>query len=397
VLTNLIAVEVANLTTFPAQNVPYRINLPLNMISIWEKQSFTDTDVVIVGGGLTGMATAASILENRPTARVTILERGTLPTGASTKNAGFACFGSVTELLNDTRLLGEDRMVQLVERRWRGLQLTRQRLGDQRIGLEAKHGHELFRDTVPLEGMEKVNALLQPLFNRTVFAERHGLIAKFGFGDVGGLIENPLEAQLHTGKLVQSLWRYIAERGATVLTGTPVERFEQRPGGLDVWAGGIHFRCKKLVFCTNAFTKTLLPEIELKPGRGIVLFVRTETPVKFHGTFHYDEGYYYFRDFDGGVIFGGGRNLGLEQEATTEFGINERILEKLKHDLGHIILPGMLYQIEMQWSGIMAFGENKWPVVQEVQPNVYAGVRLGGMGVAISSLVGEELAGMVGI
>ena len=40
----------------------------------------------------------------------------------------------------------------------------------------------------------------------------------------------------------------------------------------------------------------------------------------------------------------------------------------------------------------MAFGDTKEPILKPISKNVFAGVRLGGMGVAIGSMVGEKLA-----
>jgi len=62
-------------------------------LSVWEKESFVQYDVVIVGAGITGLSTAASLIEQRPELKILVLERGLLPTGASTRNAGFACDG----------------------------------------------------------------------------------------------------------------------------------------------------------------------------------------------------------------------------------------------------------------------------------------------------------------
>jgi len=92
------------------------------MISLWEKQSFLSSDIIIIGAGITGLSSAASIKESNPEISVTILESGILPSEASTKNAGFACFGSVTELLSDIDSIGEDSMADLVEQRWKGLE-----------------------------------------------------------------------------------------------------------------------------------------------------------------------------------------------------------------------------------------------------------------------------------
>lgn len=43
----------------------------------------------------------------------------------------------------------------------------------------------------------------------------------------------------------------------------------------------------------------------------------------------------------------------------------------------------------------MGLGASKNPIVEQLSEQVYCGVRLGGMGVAIGSLVGKELADLV--
>jgi gamma-glutamylputrescine oxidase len=95
-------------------------------ISIWEKESFyAPKDVIIVGSGLVGLWCAWHLKKNDPNISIAIVDRGIIPTGASTRNAGFACFGSVTELAEDAARFGEDNMLQLVEMRYKGLQRIR--------------------------------------------------------------------------------------------------------------------------------------------------------------------------------------------------------------------------------------------------------------------------------
>ena len=115
----------------------------------------------------------------------------------------------------------------------------------------------------------------------------------------------------------------------------------------------------------------------------------------FKGIFHFEKGYYYFRNYGNRVILGGGRNLDFEAENTTKFAYNEMILNDLNHKLQHIFLPNTPYEIETKWTGIMAFGENKAPIVRNLSPRVTIGVKLGGMGVAIGSLLGEKLANKI--
>ncbi|MEM7297423.1 MAG: FAD-binding oxidoreductase [Bacteroidota bacterium] len=367
------------------------------MFSLWEKQSFLTSDILIIGAGITGLSAAATIKEKNPHLGVTVLERGILPTGASTKNAGFACFGSVSELLNDVKVLGEKGTLELVEKRWNGLQRTIERLGKDQIDLKVQSGYELlFENSNVLDQIDFINKLLSPLFGQPVYKQVDEKISAFGLSDANHLIENVLEGQLDTGKLISSLWAYCAGLGIKVHTGCEVLSIEEENGEVNILCEQGVFRAKKVGVCTNAFTKKVLDKsLDISPGRGIVMSIQPKTPLKFSGTFHYDEGYYYFRDYYGKLLFGGGRNLDLETEATAEFGINEIIRKKLIRDIESIILPDQDYEIEMEWSGIMAFGENKAPIVKSISNKVAIGVRLGGMGVAIGSLVGEEVANLL--
>lgn len=362
------------------------------MISLWEQRSFLNYDVIVVGAGITGLSTAATIKEQDPSCSVLVLERGLLPTGASTKNAGFACFGSLTELLSDIEVMGEEAMLKLVEKRINGLRKTEARLGKTLIDLQIKGGYELVDNSSDLsDQMEQVNQLLSEVFARPVFARTDQKLTDFGFQGFGGLILNQYEGQLDTGKLMKTLWEYCGQIGVKVLTGADVTSFEEEEGQVAVSTSSGTFQAKKVAICTNAFTPKLL-DIDLVPGRGMVMAIEPKQPLLFEGTFHYDEGYYYFRDFYGKLIFGGGRNLDKSAEETSQFGFNPDIEKRLHEDLRNSILPGMEYEVIQQWSGIMAFGETKAPIVKKVSDRIAIGVRLGGMGVAIGSMVGEELA-----
>jgi hypothetical protein len=64
--------------------------------------------------------------------------------------------------------------------------------------------------------------------------------------------------------------------------------------------------------------------------------------------------------------------------------------------LKKIILPNQKFEIDQRWSGIMGLGPVKSSIVKEISKNVYCAVRLGGMGIAIGSLIGEEAAEICG-
>lgn len=71
-------------------------------LSYWEQKSLIgNPDVAVIGAGITGLNAAIRLKQLDPALDVLVLERGALPEGASTRNAGFACFGSPSELLAD--------------------------------------------------------------------------------------------------------------------------------------------------------------------------------------------------------------------------------------------------------------------------------------------------------
>jgi glycine/D-amino acid oxidase-like deaminating enzyme len=373
------------------------------MLSFWESNSLINYQYIIVGAGITGLSTACAIKEKNPRATVLVIEKGILPTGASTKNAGFACVGSYTEKWADYERLGEEQFLQLIEDRWVGLYLLRKRLGDDHINYINHGGFELMINEggADADKVAKLNDMLAPMFKKQVFYIAPQFIKQFGFNSeiVSDMVFNPFEGQIDTGKMMNTLMNYAGILQIRVITGTDVKHIEDTPTGAKVYCENngqkITFNAEQVAICTNAFTKHFLPDEEVTPGRGQVLCTSPINDLRFTGIFHFDEGYYYFRNYGKRVIFGGGRNIDFETETTTTFELNERIQNQLNYFLEEVILPGTNYTIEQQWSGIMAFNQQKTPLVKRVNPHIVVGARLNGMGIALASKVADTLADLM--
>ena len=118
------------------------------MISIWEKESFfSPQDIVIVGNGFVGLWSAFYLKKKKPDLKITIVDRGIIPTGASTRNAGFACFGSLSELMGDSRIMGADKMLELVAMRYKGLQRIQKYFSKKDIDFDLCGGYELYDES----------------------------------------------------------------------------------------------------------------------------------------------------------------------------------------------------------------------------------------------------------
>ena len=367
--------------------------------SYWElKNWFTNVDFTIVGSGIVGLHTGLRLRERFPTSKILILEKGILPQGASTKNAGFACFGSISEIIDDLKFHTEDEVIQLVRKRQEGLQLLRKRLGDETIDFKPFGGYELFlqEDDIAYQDciakMPFINEILKPLFKIEVFNKQ---VDRFNFQGIREYtIFNPFEAQIDTGNMMQALLKQAVAADILILNRQTVTGFHENTDAVEVVLEDFSFMTKKLLFATNGFASEITNGA-VQPARAQIIVTKPINNLDIKGTFHIDKGYYYFRNVGNRILLGGGRNLDFETENTTELGQTSIVQDRLEHLLKTVILPNQDVEVEHRWSGIMGIGSSKKPIVKAVSEHVYCGVRLGGMGVAIGSIIGTELADLI--
>ena len=60
-------------------------------------------------------------------------------------------------------------------------------------------------------------------------------------------------------------------------------------------------------------------------------------------------------------------------------------------------IVGRPVKIDYKWSGIMGMGKSqqKNPIIKEIEPQLFMAARLGGMGVALSASVAEDLVNLM--
>ena len=364
--------------------------------SYWElKQYFTEFDLIVIGAGIVGLSSAISFINKNKKAKILILERGLLPNGASTKNAGFACFGSSSELLDDLSKNNSETVWETVLMRWQGLQILRKRLGDKGIDLNLWGGYELFDSKEnKIKSLEKIQDLNKEIYHHLGLKNCFSEYPKnnFGFKNTKGIILNKYEGQIDTGLMMQNLLLLAQKKGITVLNNIEIKAINDLGEKVELKSINGIFKAKKVVVATNGFANELLKINNINPARAQVLITKPISQLKIKGTFHYQEGYYYFRNIKNRLLFGGGRNINFKKEETTEIGLNSKIQNHLEYLLKTMILPNTAFEIEHRWSGIMGVGNEKKPIIKPITNNVIAAVRMGGMGIAIGSKVGEIVA-----
>jgi gamma-glutamylputrescine oxidase len=369
-------------------------------ISYWEEQHFfRNIDFCITGGGIVGLNTALHLRKAYPRSRILVLERALTGAAASSKNAGFACFGSVSEILDDISSSGEETAFSLINMRWEGLQLLRKTLGKERLGFRRAGGYELFTDNDG-DSFTKCAAAIHALNKETAYiGKKVYRIVKtdaFGFKGVRHIIENRYEGQVNTASMYFNLEKKCISQDIIILRGFGVKAFQDHGPGVTVQLdNNYELNCRKLLISNNGFARQLIREAEVEPARAQVLVTEPIPGLELKGTFHYDKGYYYFRNIDNRILIGGGRHNDMAGENTFDQQVTPGIQQHIERLLFDVVL-GREVKIDTRWAGTMGVGASKFPIIRELSGNVYCGVRMGGMGIAIGSLVGKKLAALAG-
>lgn len=362
-----------------------------NQFSFWEKETFLKPyDLVVVGAGIVGLSSALFYKRGHPQARVLVLDKGFMPEGASTRNAGFACVGSISEHLADMEKESEDNVRKRIQRRHRGLELLKQTLGEQEIGYRHCGGYELFADSEKYEQAVKqiprFNSWMDELLDEQAVYTADTLN---GYS----VIHNRLEGALHPGKMMQRYVELVLKEGVDLRWNAPVAKTS--PDGTVILEKGPNIQSDKILIAANGFAQRLLPEIRVTPARGLVFVTNAMEKMQWRGTFHFDRGYIYFRDLNNRLLLGGARNIDSGAEQTDTFGVNSNIKQHLVHFADDVLHLASGWQIEHEWSGIMGFTESKTPVLRKVDDYRYVAAGLSGMGVAIGTSIGQEAASLL--
>ena len=367
-----------------------------NELSFWERKEYLNgIDFAIIGSGIVGMSTAIFLKKRYPSAKITILERGYLPTGASTKNAGFACFGSPTELFDDLQRNKEQEVWETFLLRYQGLQTLFSLVDKNRMNYKECASWDLIENNhldIPNDFIPYLNSQTKSILNEAnVYSDDSKAIDTFGFNGFKKAYKNCLEGSIDTGKLITELFKKTVENEVQTLFGVNLESFTEMNQGVELTTNFGELKCAHLLICTNGFATKFL-EADLQPARAQVMITKPIQNLKIDGTFHFDSGYYYFRNIENRILIGGGRNLNIEGETTEKFGTTAQIQKSILNLLKENILPTTPFEIDYSWSGIMGVGKEKSPIIKKVNNKVAFGVRMGGMGVAIGSEVGKKLA-----
>ncbi len=370
--------------------------------SYWESKHFWNYwDFTIIGSGITGLTAAIFIKKKYPKAVVTVLERGMLPSGASTKNAGFACFGSMSEILDDLKTMSENTVFDLLKSRYKGLKALRSLLPDSKTGYIPSKGFEIFTSEEReihedcMQKLDFINEVIDLPIGHSTFKADDNLIGEFGFSGVSHIISNQYEGTIDTGLMMRSLIDLARDHEINIYNGVEVTALDVSASKPIIQTNYGPVSTGKVIIATNGFAKQLFPERDVKPARAQVIITKPIENLKVKGCFHHNCGYNYFRNIDGRILLGGGRHLNKDGEETYEIGNTDEITNYLEELLREVVLPDTAFEIDSKWSGIMGVGKSKEVILEEAGPSAIVGFRFGGMGIALGTEIGKQISRMV--
>ena len=134
-----------------------------------------------------------------------------------------------SELIEQEKICGTDGLVNLIEKRWKGLLKLRQLLGDDSIDYTPLGGYELFRENEVdlteqcVSKIEHFNKLIATIVGLNAFCLKNESINAFGLMGIKNLIANQYEAQIDTGKMMFNLLLYAQQIGISVFNNCKVD------------------------------------------------------------------------------------------------------------------------------------------------------------------------------
>jgi gamma-glutamylputrescine oxidase len=365
-----------------------------------------DADVVVIGGGFTGLSSAYYLRKAMPGKRVVLLEAAVCGSGASGRNGGMVL--TMTEerymQLKDPAL--DRRIYELTAGNIATLHTLARQQGIN-CELEQNGALQTLCASAQVQEAQAFCARARDAGFPLEYWDRERTQATIGTQAYYGALFDPLGGQVHPGKLL-AMWKAAAIRaGAEIHDNTPVVDIEEGATHELRTASGCKVRAPLLVLATNAYTSRLgylrgavapifdymamtpvLSEAErLAAGwKALIPFNDNRTETCYAGLTR-----------DGRIHFGGGRvdysfndGLRIGPDAVARYGELHREFVRLYPALSDV-------GFESVWAGSVDMSLDGSPSVGSIgrHGNVFYGIAFSGHGVNLTSLCGRIIADLV--
>ena len=363
-------------------------------------QGETSCDVVVVGGGFTGLSAAYHLA--RAGASVAVVDANAIGWGASGRNGGFCCLGG--GMASDAAL--DRRFGQAGRLEWRqaekaAVELVDTLLADLRLDVDRHSVGETYLAHRPRDAIGLVNEAAAVERNYGVAPDvlTRAQLAEAGLaGPFHGAMTIPIGFALNPRKYVAGL--YDAARAAGVA-------FFDNSAVVDIDRAGVTTKqgrvlADRVILATNGYSSEDVPAwmaARYIPAQSTVIVTRplSQDELQAQGWTSAQMAYdsrrllHYFRLMpDGRFLFGmrGGVFSSPQAEASAR--------AKVERDFRQMFPAWANVEVTHAWSGLVCLARDMVPFVGQVPgaPNVLTGFAYHGNGIAMGSYVGKLLANL---
>ena len=358
-------------------------------------------DVVIIGGGFTGVSTAWHLIQRFPDLRIVLLEAKRIGNGASGRNGGMALHWLHGPELDDRELCQRvwkvtDEAIDDIESliRHYHLPVRWSRTGTLETSTNAQRAEAAHKDAETLASWGLPVRWLQG-------AELKAHID--ATGTVGGMFD-PRAGQLHGLDLLLAMKGLLTERGVRICENSPVVQIEEGRTHRVHTHGGL-VRAANLVLATNGYTPRLgYFRSGIFPLHSHVLATEARPPDWWRErgwgdvagfTDDYDRISYASRSPDGWALFGGGSNASYAYQFNnaTAFRGSTAAGQGVVESTFRRYFPRADVPVAHRWTGTLGITMDRMcgMGVMGEHKNIYYAVGYSGHGVVLANLAGRVL------
>lgn len=368
--------------------------------SFWEQELYGQAfDLVVIGGGFSGLSTAYFAKKRQPRWRIAIVDQYSIQRLASTRNAGFACISSLSELIEDADAYGWESTLSLIEQRWKGLRMLEHIFNYKEIHYQNVPSGELFFEDqhFPFEKyanqIGEANHQLRSIVGSKYYRLEDANTTRTNFGaKATAYVQHLQEGQLQPARLAAS-WRNLClESGIDLFEGVKVHAIDKKNQIFQLSTGKMPLAAHRVLLAANGLSRHLLPSLEVGKVMNLVFVTKKMNGLKWRGNLHAESGYIYTRNVGERILIGGGRHLlpkGDQEEVSPED--EGMIQDYLGKWLVEMKIIDRKPEFEYKWKGYLGVGPEKEPILEAFDDRLFVLARLSGMGVALSTALGQKM------